>query len=1058
MNLPELCIRRPVMTTLVMGAFIIFGIFAYRLLPVAALPRVDFPTINVSATLPGANPETMAASVATPLERQFSTIAGITTMSSSSSLGSTQITLQFDLDRNIDAAAQDVQSAISVAQRRLPIEMTDPPSYRKVNPADAPILFLSLTSSVLPLSTVDDYAETQVAERISTVPGVAQVQVYGQQKYAVRVQVDPDALAARGIGIDDVRQALADTNSNAPLGTLMGERRLLTLQATGQLKKAADYGPLIVTYRNGAPVRLGEIAHIIDGVENNRTAGWYNGTRSITLAIQRQPDANTVEVVDGIKALLPTLRAQIPAAIELHVVNDRSQSIRASVREVQFTLGLTVALVVLVIFLFLRRLSATIIPALALPVSLIGTCAGMYLFGYSIDNLSLLALTLSVGFVVDDAIVMLENCVRHVERGERPMQAALTGGREIGFTIISMTLSLVAVFIPVLFMGGVVGRVFREFAVTITMAILISGFVSLTLTPMLCSRFLRSEAGAHGWFYRTLEAAFTAMLSAYRWALDWVLAHRRLTLGVTLITLAVTGYLYAAVPKGFFPTEDTGLLTATTEAAEDISFDAMVVLQKQVAEIVRQDPDVDVVTSSVGGGFNGTLNQGRLFIGLKDFGKRDSSADQVMQRLRKAVAGVADMRVYFQVVQNINIGGRLSKSQYQYTLQGTDLAELTHWTPLVEEKVKQLPGFQDVTSDLETKNPQAYVAIDREKAATLGITPDQIRSSLYSAFGARQVSTIYMPTDDYAVILEVDPARQRDKTDLSRLYISSPGGKLVPIGTFATITETIGPLTVNHQWQLPAATISFNLAPGVALGDAVKRIEAAQRDLALPATIIPSFQGTAQVFQDSLRGQGLLLAAAVLVIYIVLGILYESFIHPITILSGLPSAGLGALLMLLAVGQDLTVIAIIGIVLLIGIVKKNAIMMIDFALTRRRDGQTDAVAAIREACLLRFRPIMMTTMAAIMGGLPIALGLGAGSELRRPLGLTVVGGLIASQLLTLYITPVVFMYLDAAGRRLGRLRWRRAAPAPTEEPAGDELVVLRPRRAKVAGKDVEAAE
>ncbi len=1058
MNLPELCIRRPVMTTLVMGAFIIFGIFAYRLLPVAALPRVDFPTINVSATLPGANPETMAASVATPLERQFSTIAGITTMSSSSSLGSTQITLQFDLDRNIDAAAQDVQSAISVAQRRLPIEMTDPPSYRKVNPADAPILFLSLTSSVLPLSTVDDYAETQVAERISTVPGVAQVQVFGQQKYAVRVQVDPDALAARGIGIDDVRQALADTNSNAPLGTLMGERRLLTLQATGQLQKAADYGSLIVTYRNGAPVRLGEIAHIVDGVENNRTAGWFNGTRSITLAIQRQPDANTVEVVDGIKALLPTLRAQIPAAIDLHVVNDRSQSIRASVREVQFTLGLTIALVVLVIFLFLRRLSATIIPALALPVSLIGTCAGMYLFGYSIDNLSLLALTLSVGFVVDDAIVMLENCVRHVERGERPMQAALTGGREIGFTIISMTLSLVAVFIPVLFMGGVVGRVFREFAVTITMAILISGFVSLTLTPMLCSRFLRHETGAHGWLYRMLEAAFTAMLSTYRWALDWVLAHRRLTLGVTLITLAVTGYLYAVVPKGFFPTEDTGLLTATTEAAEDISFDAMVALQKQVAEIVRHDRDVAVVTSSVGGGFNSTLNQGRLFIGLKAFDQRGSSADQIMQRLRKAVAGVADMRVYFQVVQNINIGGRLSKSQYQYTLQGTDLAELTHWTPLVEEKVKQLPGFQDVTSDLETKNPQAYVAIDREKAATLGITPDQIRSSLYSAFGARQVSTIYMPTDDYAVILEVDPVRQRDKTDLSRLYISSPGGKLVPIGTFATITETIGPLTVNHQWQLPAATISFNLAPGVALGDAVKRIDAAERELALPATIIPSFQGTAQVFQDSLRGQGLLLATAVLVIYIVLGILYESFIHPITILSGLPSAGLGALLMLLAVGQDLTVIAIIGIVLLIGIVKKNAIMMIDFALTRLRDHQMSAAEAIREACLLRFRPIMMTTMAAIMGGLPIALGVGAGSELRRPLGLTVVGGLIASQLLTLFITPVVFIYLDAAGRRLSQLGWRRAAPAPIEEPAGDGPVVLRPRRAKVAGKDVEAAE
>jgi len=1054
MNLPELCIRRPVMTTLVMGAFIIFGAFAYRLLPVAALPRVDFPTINVSASLPGASPETMAASVATPLERQFSTISGITTMSSSSSLGSTQITLQFDLDRNIDAAAQDVQSAISVAQRRLPIEMTDPPSYRKVNPADAPVLFLALTSSVLPLSAVDEYAETQVGERLSTVPGVAQVQVFGQQKYAVRVQVDPDALASRGIGIDEVRQALADTNSNAPLGTLMGDRRLLTLQATGQLQKAADYGPLIVTYRNGAPVRLGEVAHILDGVENNRTAGWYNDTRSITLAVQRQPDANTVEVVDGIKALLPMFRAQLPAGIDIHVVNDRSDSIRASVREVQFTLGLTIGLVVLVIFLFLRRLSATVIPALALPVSLIGTCGGMYLFGFSIDNLSLLALTLCVGFVVDDAIVMLENCVRHVERGESAMQAALTGGREIGFTIVSMTLSLVAVFIPVLFMGGVVGRVFREFAVTITMAILISGFVSLTLTPMLCSRFLRAETVSHGWFYRVLEAGFTSILGAYRWTLDRVLAHRRATLVVTLLTLVVTGYLYTVVPKGFFPTEDTGLLTATTEAAEDISFDAMVVLQKRVAAIVRQDPDVAVVTSSVGGGFNATLNQGRLFIGLKDFGQRRSDADQVLQRLRRAVADVADMRVYFQVVQNINIGGRLSKSQYQYTLQGTDLTELTHWAPLVEEKLKQLPGFQDVTSDLETKNPQAYLAIDREKAATLGITPDQIRSSLYSAFGARQVSTIYMPTDDYAVILEVDPARQRDKTDLSRLYISAPNGKLVPIGAFATITETIGPLTVNHQWQLPAATISFNLAPGVALGDAVKHIDAAERELALPATIIPSFQGTAQVFQDSLKGQGLLLAAAVLVIYIVLGILYESFIHPITILSGLPSAGLGALLMLLAVGQDLTVIAIIGIVLLIGIVKKNAIMMIDFALSRLRDHQMSAAEAIREACLLRFRPIMMTTMAAIMGGLPIALGVGAGSELRRPLGLTVVGGLIASQLLTLYITPVVFIYLDAAGRRLSGLRRRRSAAAVSVE----QPHVLRPRAADVPRKDAEAAE
>ena len=1055
MNLPELCIRRPVMTTLVMGAFVIFGAFAYRMLPVAALPRVDFPTIVVSANLPGASPETMAASVATPIERQLSTISGITTMSSSSSLGSTQITLQFDLDRNIDAAAQDVQSALSVAQRKLPDEMPDPPSYRKVNPADAPVLFLSLTSAVLPLSTVDDYAETQVAERISTVPGVAQVQVFGQQKYAVRVQVDPDALSARGIGIDDVRQALADTNSNAPLGTLMGDRRLLTLQATGQLGKAADYQSLIVTYRNGAPVRLGEIARIIDDVETNRVAGWLNGTRSITLAIQRQPDANTVEVVDAIKALLPTFRAELPAAIEMHVVNDRSESIRASVKEVQFTLTLTIALVVLVIFLFLRRLSATVIPALALPVSLIGTCAGMYMFGYSIDNLSLLALTLSVGFVVDDAIVMLENVVRHVERGERPMQAAFAGGREIGFTIVSMTLSLVAVFIPVLFMGGVVGRVFREFAVTITMTILISGFVSLTLTPMLCSRFLRHAPESPGRFQRGLEAGFNGMLAAYRWSLDRVLAHRRLMLAVTLSTLAITGYLYVVVPKGFFPTEDTGLLTATTEAAQDASFDSMVKLQSQVAAIVQKDPDVAVVTSTVGsGGVN--VNQGRLFITLKDFSQRRISSDQVLQRLRKAVAKVMDMRVYFQVVQNINIGGRLSKSQYQYTLQGSDLAELAHWAPLVEAKLKQLKGFQDVTSDLENKNPQAYLTIDREKAATLGITPDQIRSSLYSAFGSRQVATIYTPTDDYAVILEVDPARQRSADDLSRLYIRSSTGKLVPISTFASIDERVGPLSVNHQWQLPAATISFNLAPGTALGDAVARIDAAERELNMPATVIPSFQGTAQVFQDSLQGQGLLLLTAVLVIYIVLGILYESFIHPITILSGLPSAGLGALLMLLAVGQDLSVIAIIGVVLLIGIVKKNAIMMIDFALQRQRAGQTDTVAAIREACLLRFRPIMMTTMAAIMGGLPIALGTGAGAELRRPLGLTVVGGLLASQLLTLYITPVVYIYFERAGQWLARRRGR-AAPAAASAETAEPPIPLRPRRA-AGGKDIGAAE
>ncbi len=1031
MNLPELCIRRPVMTTLVMGAFIIFGAFAYRLLPVAALPNVEFPTIVVSANLPGASPETMAASVATPLERELSTISGISSMSSSSSLGSTQITIQFDLGRDIDGAALDVQSAISVAQRRLPDEMNTPPSFRKVNPAEAPILFLSLTSAVLPLSAVDEYADKIIAQRVSTIPGVAQVQVFGRQKRAVRVQVDPDALAARSIGLDEVRDALAETNSNAPLGTLMSDRRLLTLQATGQLGGAADYQQLIVAYRNGAPVRLGEIARIVDGVENDRLASWSNGTRSIQLAIDRQPDANTVEVVDRIRELLPTFRAQLPAGIDLRIVNDRSQSIRASVAEVQFTLLLAAVLVVLVIFLFLRRLTATVIPALALPVSLVGTFGGMYLLGYSIDNLSLLALTLAVGFVVDDAIVMLENTVRHVERGEPPLQAALAAGREIGFTILSMTLSLVAVFIPVLFMGGVVGRVFREFAVTITLAILISGIVSLTLTPMLCSRFLKPAPERPNRFARALEAGFDGMLRAYRWSLDIVLAHRPAMLAITLATLAGTIWLYVIVPKGFFPTEDTGLLIASTEAAEDTAFDAMVAMQREVAAIVQADPDVAVVNSSVGSGGGGALNSGRLFIGLKPHAERTASADEVQQRLRRAVAALPNISVFFQPVQNVSVGTRRSKSLYQYTLKGTDLDELNDWAPRVEAVLRDMPGFQDVTSDLRVKNPQAFVAIDREKAATLGISPEQIRNSLYSAFGARQVATIYTQSDDYAVILEVDPERQRGMADLSRIYIRSSGGGMVPIGAFTRIDERVGPVSVNHQGQLPSVTISFNLAPGTALGEAVTRVEAAMRELGLPATIIPGFAGTAQVFQESLAGQGLLLLAAVLVMYIVLGILYESFIHPITILSGLPSAGVGALLTLMLLDRELTVIAIIGIVLLIGIVKKNAIMMIDFALQRQRAG-ADPTSAIREACLLRFRPIMMTTMAAIMGALPIAIGLGPGYELRQPLGLTVVGGLLLSQLLTLYITPVVYLYLEAAGERLSRRR--RPAAMPASEP------------------------
>ena len=1047
MNIPALCIKRPVMTTLVMSAFVIFGFFAYRLLPVAALPTVDFPTIVVSATLPGASPETMATSVATPLERQFSTIAGITEMTSSSDLGSTQVTLQFDLDRDIDAAAQDVQAAISVAQRRLPDEMTTPPSYRKVNPADQPILFLALTSAVLPLSTVNEYADTVIAERLSTLKGVAQVQVYGQQKFAVRVQIDPDALAAREIGLDEIRDAIADTNSNAPLGTLMSQRRLLTIEATGQLERAADYRPLIVAYRNGAPVRLGEIARVVDGVQNERIASWLDGTRSILLAIQRQPDANTVEVVDRVRAMLPQFRAQLPASIDLQVLNDRSRSIRASVAEVQFTLMIAAALVILVIFLFLRRLSATIIPALALPVSIVGTFAGMYLFGFSIDNLSLLAITLSVGFVVDDAIVMLENIVRHIERGESPLQAAFIGAREIGFTIVSMTLSLVAVFIPVFFMGGVVGRVFHEFAVTITLAILISGIVSLTLTPMLCSRFLRPAPEKRRWLYHVLEAGFEAMLAAYRWSLDLVLKYRFATLVVTLLTIAGTAYLYVAVPKGFFPTEDTGLLFARTEAADDVSFEKMSALQREAAAIIRADPDVAVVNSTVGSTFggSGTVNTGRIFIGLKPYAERSASAEEVIQRLRRTVADLPNISVYFQPTQNLSFGTRSTANRFQYTLQASTLEELTQWTPIVLERLAKLPGLQDAISDLQVSSPQAFLSIDRDKAATLGITPAQIRSSLYSAFGSRQVSTIYTPTDDYAVILEVDQERQQTVNDLWRIYIRSSSGKLVPLGAFASIQETLGPVEVNHQWQLPSVTISFGLTPGTSLGDAVSQIQAAERELGLPATIVTGFAGTAQLFQEALAGQGLLLLAAVLVMYIVLGILYESFVHPITILSGLPAAGVGALLTLMALDMELSVIAMIGIVLLIGIVKKNAIMMIDFALQRQRQGGHDPAAAIREACLLRFRPIMMTTMAAIMGALPIAIGIGPGSELRQPLGVTVVGGLVLSQLLTLYITPVIYLYLETLTRRL---RGTRAAPSEIVEPPA------RPRPVR----DIKAAE
>ena len=1039
MNIAELFIRRPIATGLLMSGIFLFGVMAYRLLPVSELPNVDYPTISVSASLPGASPETMASSVATPLEKQFSTIAGIDNMTSTSAQGSTSIVIQFNLSRDIDAAAQDVQAAISRAARGLPPDMPAPPSFQKVNPADQAILYLALSSPTLPLSTVDEYAETLLAQRISMTAGVAQVSVYGSQKYAVRVQLDPNALAARGIGIDQVQQAIQQANSNLPTGTVNGAEKSLRVEATGQLQDAEAYRPLIVAYQNGSPVRLQELGRVLDSVQSDRVASWFNDDRAIVLAVQRQPGTNTVEVVDSVKKLLPSFSEQMPASVDLNILFDRSQSIRDSISDVKFTLTLTVALVVLVIFLFLRNVWATIIPSLAVPMSLFGTFALMYLFGFTMDNLSMMALTLSVGFVVDDAIVMLENIVRHIEMGERPFEAALNGSREIGFTILSMTISLAAVFIPVLFMGGILGRLLHEFAVTIGSAILVSGIVSLTLTPMLSSRFLKpAKENRHNKLYMVSERIFDGMLHLYRRTLEVVMKHRRTTIAVSALILLATIYLFTIIPKGFIPSEDTGQLSGTTEAAQDISFDSMVKHQQQIAAILLQDPNIEGFMSAVGaGGPNSTANTGRLLIHLKARSNRKLNADEVIQELRPKLATVPGINVYLQNPPAINVGGRTSKGQYQFTLQDADTKELYDYAPQLLDKLQQLASLQDVTTDLQITSPQITVEINREKAQALGITANQIESTLYNAYGQRQISTIYTPSNEYWVILEVEPEYQKDIEALSTLYVRSSNNQQIPLSTLATLQNSIGPLTVNHSGQLPSVTLSFNLKPGVSLGDAVNQIQAIVNGMKLPETISTSFQGTAQVFQSSLQGLGWLLVIAVLIIYIVLGVLYESLIHPLTILSGLPSAGFGALLTLLIFGVDLNIYAFVGLVMLIGIVKKNAIMMIDFALeVQRNEGKTPA-DAIFEGCIMRFRPIMMTTMAALLGTLPIALGFGAGAASRRPLGLSVVGGLLVSQLLTLYITPVVYLYMEALQNKARTLFKRRKSPSLSEAPVGD---------------------